>query len=184
MIDVPALERKFCQWRPGANGRQRHADRGLRVALRPAGPGRGHRVARGAYARCLQDLARSKPDGEDAVAARPGASRSASGTRCARTTSASSSAAGCSPRSPGRGGGGLIEAKAIDGLSIGYRTRRSARDTSGRRCLSELELWEVSLVTFPMLADARVVDAKAQEADTLHDLAVAIDDARRMLAGA
>jgi len=50
----------------------------------------------------------------------------------------------------------LIEAGAIDGLSIGYRTVRSTKNAKGGRLLSELELWEVSLVTFPMLPDARV----------------------------
>ena len=77
----------------------------------------------------------------------------------------------------------LIDAGAIDGLSIGYRTRKSTRDNAGRRLLSELELWEVSLVTFPMLSDARV-DAKDEgsAASDMRDLAAAIDEARRMLA--
>ncbi|MTH77200.1 HK97 family phage prohead protease [Paracoccus aestuariivivens] len=50
----------------------------------------------------------------------------------------------------------LISAGAIDGLSIGYRTVSAERDAKGRRLLSEVELWEVSLVTFPMLAEAKV----------------------------
>src|SRR6056297_540769 len=50
----------------------------------------------------------------------------------------------------------LIAAGAIDGLSIGYRTVRAAKNDKGRRLLQELELWEVSLVTFPMLPSARV----------------------------
>lgn len=50
----------------------------------------------------------------------------------------------------------LIGAGAIDGLSIGYRTVTAERDAKGRRLLAEVELWEVSLVTFPMLPDARV----------------------------
>jgi uncharacterized protein len=42
----------------------------------------------------------------------------------------------------------------MDGLSIGYRTARARRQ--GRlRVLSGVELWEVSLVTFPMLPGAR-----------------------------
>lgn len=50
----------------------------------------------------------------------------------------------------------LLRAGAIEGLSIGYRTIRSAenRETGGRDLL-ELDLWEVSLVTFPMLPAAR-----------------------------
>jgi len=50
----------------------------------------------------------------------------------------------------------LIEAGAIDGLSIGYRTIKADRNAKGHRQLAELELWEVSLVTFPMLPEARI----------------------------
>ncbi|MFV0383691.1 HK97 family phage prohead protease [Paracoccus sp. (in: a-proteobacteria)] len=50
----------------------------------------------------------------------------------------------------------LIRAGAIDGLSIGFRTIRATRDGKGRRALAEVELWEVSLVTFPMLPEAKV----------------------------
>ncbi len=50
--------------------------------------------------------------------------------------------------------GALSRAGAMDGLSIGYRTARARRQ--GRlRVLSAVELWEVSLVTFPMLPGAR-----------------------------
>jgi hypothetical protein len=51
-------------------------------------------------------------------------------------------------------------------LSIGYRTVKAERDGKGKRLLSELELWEVSLVTFPMLPEARV----AAKADALDDV--------------
>ena len=50
----------------------------------------------------------------------------------------------------------LIDAGAIDGLSIGYRTVRAEKDQKGRRVLTEVELWEVSLVTFPMLPEAKL----------------------------
>ncbi|AUQ54466.1 putative gene transfer agent prohead protease [Phaeobacter inhibens] len=50
----------------------------------------------------------------------------------------------------------LIAVGALDGLSIGYRTRRATARKGGGRCLAELDLWEVSLVTFPMLPTARV----------------------------
>jgi HK97 family phage prohead protease len=59
-------------------------------------------------------------------------------------------------------GGGADRGRAIDGLSIGYRTLRATKNDKGRRLLTELELWEVSLVTFPMLPSARVA-AKGEE---------------------
>lgn len=71
----------------------------------------------------------------------------------------------------------LLAAGAIDGLSIGYRTRRASKDEKGRRLLHELELWEVSLVTFPMLPEARV-DAKADQTEALWEMARALTDAR------
>lgn len=75
----------------------------------------------------------------------------------------------------------LLRAGAIEGLSIGYRTVRATRDARGRRRLAELELWEVSLVTFPMLRAARVV-AKGVEAHLIDELAGAVAEARRRLA--
>lgn len=56
----------------------------------------------------------------------------------------------------------LIEAGALDGLSIGYRTVRSRTDpTSGARLIEEIDLWEISLVTFPMQPAARIRALKA-----------------------
>ncbi|PWR03054.1 HK97 family phage prohead protease [Meridianimarinicoccus roseus] len=87
----------------------------------------------------------------------------------------------------GREAAALIEAGAIDGLSIGYRTVRSHKTDSGRRVLAEIDLWEVSLVTFPMLPDARI-GAKADAAPDAPDqtlfreLAEVVEDARRRLA--
>jgi len=83
----------------------------------------------------------------------------------------------------GREAAALVEAGAIDGLSIGYRTLKATKDAKGLRRLTELELWEVSLVTFPMLSEARVgTKGEEPEADLLHDLAETINDARLMLA--
>ncbi len=76
----------------------------------------------------------------------------------------------------------LVSAGAIDGLSIGYRTKRATRNEAGRRLLAEVELWEVSLVTFPMLSEARV-GVKADTAEPLlRELAEAFEGARRLLA--
>ncbi|MFT4913443.1 MAG: HK97 family phage prohead protease [Brevundimonas sp.] len=48
----------------------------------------------------------------------------------------------------------LARAGALDGLSIGFRAAKARRE--GRlRVLSAVDLWEVSLVTFPMLPGAR-----------------------------
>ncbi|KEP71675.1 peptidase U35 [Thioclava dalianensis] len=77
----------------------------------------------------------------------------------------------------------LIAAGAIDGLSIGYRTLRAERGAKGERLLAELELWEVSLVTFPMLREARVA-AKGEALDgVLRDLAEVLEGAAAELAG-
>ncbi len=56
----------------------------------------------------------------------------------------------------GREARALIEAGAVDGLSIGYRVIRAEKDDRGLRHLKEIELWEVSLVTFPMQPLARL----------------------------
>lgn len=53
----------------------------------------------------------------------------------------------------GREAVALMQAGAIDGLSIGYRTKDAER-IDGERHLKEVDLWEVSLVTFPMLPEA------------------------------
>lgn len=50
----------------------------------------------------------------------------------------------------------LVEARAVSGLSIGYRTRRSNNRPATGRILTELDLWEVSVVAFPMLRSARI----------------------------
>ena len=83
----------------------------------------------------------------------------------------------------GREAAALIEAGAIDGLSIGYRTRKAGKTDKGQRLLTELELWEVSLVTFPMLPSARVgAKGESLEAEALRNMAAAIRDARQELA--
>lgn len=57
----------------------------------------------------------------------------------------------------------LIRGGAIDGLSIGFRTKKSRTDRkSGIRSILEADLWEISIVTFPMLPQARVEQVKGQ----------------------
>lgn len=58
----------------------------------------------------------------------------------------------------------LMRAGIIDGLSIGFRTIKSARDeTTGIRRLLEVDLWEISVVTFPMLPVANITGVKATD---------------------
>ena len=57
----------------------------------------------------------------------------------------------------------LMREGAVDGLSIGFRAQRSQRDASGLRRLKTIDLWEISLVTFPMLPQARVTALKRME---------------------
>jgi Escherichia/Staphylococcus phage prohead protease len=77
----------------------------------------------------------------------------------------------------------LIAAGAIEGLSIGYRTKRARQGEHGKRILSEVELWEVSLVTFPMLPTARVAAKSSDASDrSLRILAAQLRRASRQLA--
>lgn len=72
--------------------------------------------------------------------------------------------------SQGRGceAAALVKAGAITGLSFGYRVKAAspvrARGVPGRR-LERLELVEVSLVTFPMQREARVLGWQEENED-------------------
>ncbi|ODN72427.1 HK97 family phage prohead protease [Methylobrevis pamukkalensis] len=57
----------------------------------------------------------------------------------------------------GREVSSLIRAGILDGLSIGFRAVRAEKDPrTGLRRLLEIDLWEISLVTFPMQPGARL----------------------------
>ncbi len=56
----------------------------------------------------------------------------------------------------------LMGQGAVDGLSIGYRVERGRRDRTGVRRLEQVDLWEISVVTFPMQPGARVEAVKAE----------------------
>ena len=59
----------------------------------------------------------------------------------------------------------LLDQRALDGLSIGFKTVSASRDRlTGLRRLHRVDLWEISLVTFPMLAGARISDVKRRAA--------------------
>ena len=51
---------------------------------------------------------------------------------------------------------------ALDGLSIGFRTiKAKSESATGVRRILEADLWEISVVTFPMLPGARVQAVKS-----------------------
>jgi HK97 family phage prohead protease len=55
----------------------------------------------------------------------------------------------------------LMKAGALDGLSIGFRAVKTRADRkAGVRRILEADLWEISVVTFPMLPTARVSNVK------------------------
>ena len=65
----------------------------------------------------------------------------------------------------GRDVAALLGEGALNGLSIGFRTQRARRDpATGLRVLLEVELWEVSVVTFPLLHGSQVtaIGAKSE----------------------
>lgn len=73
----------------------------------------------------------------------------------------------------------LLKLGAISGLSIGYVTREDSYDkVSGVRTLKKVDLWEVSLVTFPANDAARVSNVKTiEQIQTIRDAEVLLRDA-------
>jgi uncharacterized protein len=56
----------------------------------------------------------------------------------------------------------LLKGGAVDGLSIGFRAVRASKEAkTGIRRISEIDLWEISVVTFPMQPDARIAAVKS-----------------------
>lgn len=73
----------------------------------------------------------------------------------------------------------LLKMKAISGLSIGFVTREDNYDrVTGIRTLKKVDLWEVSLVTFPANDAARVQGVKSIELlESLRDAEIHLRDA-------
>jgi uncharacterized protein len=89
----------------------------------------------------------------------------------------------------------LMRAGAIDGLSIGFNVKRAERDrSSGIRRIGALDLWEISIVTFPMLPEARIGAVKSKpfagtiptprdfERWLMHDAGLSRSEARALMA--
>ena len=73
----------------------------------------------------------------------------------------------------------LLKMGAINGLSIGFMSKQWAYDRETEvRTLTEIDLWEVSLVTFPANEKARVTNVKsADELQAPKDAEKALRDA-------
>lgn len=64
----------------------------------------------------------------------------------------------------------LLKSGAINGLSIGFRVEKSAYpDNSSIRALHEIDLHEISFVTFAANAQAKITEVKAQPYPSFND---------------
>ena len=57
----------------------------------------------------------------------------------------------------------MLKGGVLDGLSIGFHTREAREGTGaleGVRILDDVDLWEISIVTFPMNEKSRILDHK------------------------
>lgn len=72
----------------------------------------------------------------------------------------------------------LMRSGVLDGLSIGYRAKKARHNRArGVRILDEIDLWEVSLVTFPMQSEARIHAFKSVPRTSIRDFESFLRDA-------
>lgn len=84
----------------------------------------------------------------------------------------------CLDTACGREAYALLKMGALNGLSIGFVSKKWIYDQKSEiRTLTEIDLWEVSLVTFPANEAARITGVKTADVGTLHS----IRDAERVL---
>jgi HK97 family phage prohead protease len=65
----------------------------------------------------------------------------------------------------------LLKAGALDGLSIGFRTVRASPSRLNYRIVEEIDLAEISIVTFPMHPEARINSMQPETEQPYLDLA-------------
>lgn len=71
----------------------------------------------------------------------------------------------------------LLRAGALDSMSIGYRTVQATKEGAGNvRRLLEVDLFEISLVTFPMNELATVTDVKSIDWTNKRDVEAGLRD--------
>ena len=72
----------------------------------------------------------------------------------------------------------LLKSGAVNGLSIGYSpVHYTIDDATGIRTLSEVDLWEISVVTFPANAAANMTVVKSAGKNPQRQLLLALDRA-------
>ncbi len=75
----------------------------------------------------------------------------------------------------------LITRGSIDGLSIGFKAESEKRDpATGLRRLEKLDLWEISIVSFPLLPQARIAPRGEGRGMTGGGANAAVSSRRRM----
>ena len=89
----------------------------------------------------------------------------------------------------------LMRAGAVDGLSIGFKTKRAKVNPETKvRWILAADLWEISVVTFPLLEEARIENVKSLPHNVLptkreferwltRDAGLSRRDAKRMISG-
>jgi HK97 family phage prohead protease len=76
----------------------------------------------------------------------------------------------------------LLNEGALNGLSIGFRTRRARRDAAtGLRTLLDIELWELSVVTFPLLPGSQITAIGTKKAELAQSFRMASASLRNTL---
>lgn len=63
----------------------------------------------------------------------------------------------------------LLKSGAVKGMSIGYNVVISEYDSKGVRYIKQVDLWEISLVTFPANEHAEVLHVKGAAPDNIRD---------------
>lgn len=65
----------------------------------------------------------------------------------------------------------LLKGKAVDGLSIGYRSSKKTSDGH----ITDVDLMEISVVTFPACTDAKIESVKSENQDKKSEIDKQID---------
>lgn len=69
----------------------------------------------------------------------------------------------------------MIADNVIDGLSIGFKTRRAVQKArKSTRYIQDVDLWEISVVTFPMQPNARILQPKPEIGQRIAEAAAAM----------